>query len=90
MGPSCGFPFRVCIYCTHIDTHIVVESLSHDSLPQVCDSTDCSPPGSSVHGVLQARTLVWVAMSFSRGSSQFRDQTGLSCVSYTDRQILYH
>ena len=36
----------------------------------VCDSTDCSPPGSSVHGILQARILEWVAMLSSRGSSQ--------------------
>ena len=35
---------------------------------------DCSPPGSSVHGVSQARVLEWVAISFSRGSSQPRDQ----------------
>ena len=42
-------------------------------------SMDCSPPGSSVHGVLQARILEWVAISFSRESSQPRDQT---CVSW--------
>ena len=41
----------------------------------------CSSPGSSVHGLLQARILVWVAMSSSRGSSQPRDQTHVSCVS---------
>ena len=35
----------------------------------LCDPTDCSPPGSSVHGILQARTLEWVAIPFSRGSS---------------------
>ena len=42
---------------------------------------DCSPPGSSVHGILQARTLEWVAMPSSRGSSQSSNQTGISCVS---------
>ena len=42
---------------------------------------DCSPPGSSVHGNLQARILVWVAISFSRGSSQPRDQTQVSCIA---------
>ena len=41
---------------------------------------DCSPPGSSVHGTAQARILEWVAVSFSRGSSQFRDQTHLPCI----------
>ena len=34
-----------------------------------CDPMDCSPPGSSVHGMLQVRTLEWVAILFSRGSS---------------------
>ena len=43
-----------------------------------CDPVDCSPPGSSVHGILQARTLEWVAISFSRGSSWPRDQTPIS------------
>ena len=37
--------------------------------PTLCDPMDCSPPGSSVHGILQARILEWVAISFSRGSS---------------------
>ena len=41
----------------------------------------CTPPGSSVHGILQARILEWVAISFSRGSSQPRDWTRVSCVS---------
>ena len=40
-----------------------------------CDPMDCSLPGSSVHGILQARTLEWVAVPFSRGSSQPRDRT---------------
>ena len=39
----------------------------------LCDPTDCSLPGSSVHGILQATILEWVAISFSRGSSQSRD-----------------
>ena len=38
----------------------------------LCDPMDCSPPASSVHGILQARTLEWAAMPSSRGSSQFR------------------
>ena len=48
---------------------------------------DCSLPGSSVHEILQARILEWVAMSFSRGSSWPRDRT---CVSYFGRWLLYH
>jgi len=39
------------------------------SCPTLCDPIDCSLPGSSVHGILQARILKWVAISFSRGSS---------------------
>ena len=42
----------------------------------LCDPMDCSPPDSSVHGILQARILAWVAVPFSRGSSQPRDWTG--------------
>ena len=43
--------------------------------PTLCDPMDCSPPGSSVHGILQARILEWVAISFSTGTSRPRDQT---------------
>ena len=46
----------------------------------LCDPLDCSSPGSSVHGILQARLLEWVTISFSRGSSRLRDQTHISCV----------
>ena len=45
----------------------------------LCDTMDCNPPGSSVHGILQARILEWVTLSFSRGSSPPRDQTWISC-----------
>ena len=54
--------------------------LGAQSCPILCDSMDCSPPGSSVHGTLQARILQWVAMPSSRGSSQPRDQTQVSCI----------
>ena len=43
------------------------------SCPTICDPVDCSPQGSSVHEILQARTLEWVALSFSWGPSQPRD-----------------
>ena len=49
--------------------------------PTLCDPVDCSPPGSSVHGILQARILKWVAISFFRGSSRLRDQTQVSHVA---------
>ena len=47
----------------------------------LCDPTDCSLPGSSVHAVLQARTLEWVAIPFSRESSQPGDWTQISCIA---------
>ena len=45
------------------------------------DPMDCIPPGSSVHGILQARILEWVARPSSRGSSQPRDGTQVSCIT---------
>ena len=57
------------------------------SCPTLCDPMDHSPPGSSVHGILQSRILQCVAMTSPGGSSQPRGQTCISCV---DRQILYH
>jgi len=51
---------------------------------------DCSPPGSSVHGILQARILEWVAISFFRGSSRPRDPMQVSYVSCIGRRLLYH
>ena len=50
-----------------------------ESYPAVCDSMNCSPPGSSVHGILQARILEWVAIPFSRGSFWPRDWTHIAC-----------
>ena len=55
----------------------------------LCDPADCSLPGSSIHGILQARILESVAISSSRGSSQPRDQTCVCYVSCIDRQVLY-
>ena len=48
--------------------------------PTLCDPMDCSLPGFSIHGILQARILEWVTISFSRGSSQPRDQTRVSSI----------
>ena len=56
----------------------------------LCDPMDCSLPDSSVHGILQATILEWVAMPSSRGSSQPRDGTHVSCNSFIGRRILYH
>ena len=71
---------------TGIGLYLTVCSVMSDS----CDPMDCGPPGSSVHGILQARILEWVAISYSRGSSWPRDGSCISCVSYIGRRILYH
>ena len=51
------------------------------SCPTLCDPMGCSPPGSSVHGILQAWILEWVAVPLSRGSSPPRDRTRVSCIA---------
>ena len=56
------------------------------SCPTLCDPLDCSSPGSSVHGISQARILEWVAIPYSRGSSRPRDRTHVSCIG---RRILH-
>ena len=53
--------------------------VSLQSCPALCIAVGCSPPGSSVHGILQARILGWVAISISRGSSWPRDRTHVFC-----------
>ena len=53
----------------------------------LCNLMDCNPPGSSVHGIFQARILECIAISYSKGSSQPRDQTCVSCISCTGRQM---
>ena len=60
------------------------------SCPILCDTMDGSLPGSSVHGIPQVRLLEWVAMPFSRGSSQPRDRPCILYVSYIGRLVLYH
>ena len=55
--------------CDSLFLKKVVYVLVTQSCPTLCDPTDCSPPGFSVHGIFQARVLKWVAISFSRGSS---------------------
>ena len=56
-------------------------SVTH-SCPILCGPLDCSLPGFSVHGILQVRILEWVAIPFSRGSSQPRNQTGVTCIGW--------
>ena len=52
-----------------------------NSCQTLCNPMNCSPPGSSVHGILQARILKWVIIPSSRGSSQLGDQTCVSCIA---------
>ena len=58
-----------------------VLTLSCFSCVWLCDPMDCNPPGSFVHGILQARILEWIAIPFSRGSSWPRDQARVSCIA---------
>ena len=57
---------------------VKVKMLVTQSSPTHCDPMDCSLPGSPVHGIFQAIVLEWVAIPFSRGSSQLRDQISIS------------
>ena len=66
--------------------HVCVHAKSLQSCPTLCDPMDCSPPGSSVHGIFQARILEWVAIPSSRGS-RLRNQTSLSYVSCIVRRV---
>ena len=56
-----------------------IHKIHAQSCPTLCDPMDFSLPGSSVHGILQARILEWVAIPFSKGSSRPRDRTQISC-----------
>ena len=78
-------------------THLISFSFTHHgsdvcvlSRVQLCDPIDCSPPGSTVHWIFQARILEWVAIFYSRGSSQPSDLTHISYASCIGREILFH
>ena len=75
---------------THTHTHTYIYAKSLQSCPTLCDPMDCSPSGSSVYGISQARTLAWVAMPSSRGSSRLRDPIVSHYVSCIGRWVLYH
>ena len=64
-GQGLLLPFRVAFF-----SKACVYAQLLQSCLTLCDPTDCSPPGSSVYGILQARIMEWVAISFSRASSQ--------------------
>ena len=71
---------------------MLCRSLVAQSCPTLCDPVDCSPPGSSVPGILQARMLERVAISFPRGSSRPRDQTHICCTAgrFLTTELLIH
>ena len=78
---SKNFQWAVIRQADHIPAVLVTQSC-----PTLCNPTDYSPPGFSVHGILQARILEWIAISFSRGTSQQESNPGF----LHGRQILYH
>ena len=75
----CSHPCVVCV-CVCVCVCACVCLVAQSCLT-LCDPMEYSPPGSSVHGISQARILEWVAISFSRGSSRLRNRTSVSCVS---------
>ena len=80
---------KIISWFSYINTHVCVCVCAQtlQSCLTLCNPTDCSPPESSVHGILQAGILEWVAMPSSGGSFRLRDRTHVSCIG---RQILYH
>ena len=84
------YAFKVpsCIFMAD-RSFLFVKSESAQSCLTLLDPMDCSPPGSSVHGILQARILEWVAIPFSRRSSQPRDQTQVSRI-YFYCWVIFH
>ena len=73
-GKNTGVGCHFLLQCMKVKS----ESEVAQSCPTLYDPMDCSLPGSSVHGIFQARVLEWGAIDFSRGSSQPRDQTQVS------------
>ena len=83
MLSSSHIPFQLMIPLTQESRVLISIGLCSvaQSWPALCPALDCSPPDSSVYELFQARILKWVAISFSRGSSQPKDRTWVSCVS---------
>ena len=74
---KCNVEIQMCL--TMRCVHMHVQSLQ--SCLTLCDSMDCNLPGSSIHGILHARILEWVAVPSLRGSSQLRDWTRIFCIT---------
>ena len=73
---SCYYQFNI----SHMQVIKESESEVSQLCPTLCDAMDSSLPSSSVHGIFQAIVLEWIAISFSRGSSQPRDRTQVSFI----------
>ena len=92
-----GWETSVLVYSFSL-FNVMITYLPHDCMCakslQLCltlwDPSDCSLPGFSVHGILQARILEWASISSSRGSSWPRDQNQVSYITFIGRQVLYH
>ena len=88
---SSSYHLYACVL--HLTVSYAVVQLTHHHLSlqlylTICDPVSCNPPGSSVHGILQARILKWVTMPSSRGSSCSRDGTCISYASCTGMRVL--
>ena len=70
--------------------HCCIHAKSLRLCQTLCNTMNCSSSGPSVQGILQARILQWVDISFSRGSSWFKDETHVSYVFCIGRWVLYH
>ena len=82
MNTGVHVSFSIAVFSGYVPSSGIAESYMHAKSPQscltLCCPTNCSPPGSSVHGILQAGILKWVAMPSSKGSSRPRDWTQVS------------
>ena len=92
--PSPTLASRVFYHWNHLGSPLTWSQIAQPCLT-LCDLMDCSLPGSSVHGIFQARVLEWVAISFSRRSSWPRDWTQVSCTVgrcftvWATREVVY-
>ena len=75
------FKFNANQYAQNVNFEMCEHAQLLQSCSTLCNPVDCSPPGSSMHGILQARILEWVANPFSSESSWLRDRTRVSCIA---------
>ena len=89
-----GEPFEASVEINSPNITLAKVSVQWCSVTHSCfrywNPMNCNPPGSSVHAILQARILEWVATASSRISSPLRNWTWVSCISCFGRRILYH